>query len=396
MDLKRARSAVRDVLPPTLPSPIARYSARPKVVHVVVAGDIGGAERFLVDLASRPDQSNADHCIALMTSNPALRCLFLEAKLAVRDRGIVRESPLAYLTRSFGNADVAWLVGILKAERADIVHVHTFASHVIGVRSALKAGLPVVRTEHGIRHYLDITCSLLRRWTLRQTSAVAAVSRHVANFVAGVAPDLRDRIEVIRNGVDTQYFALAGWQDGPFAFSIASRLEPVKRIDLAITALTETRDARLTIVGDGSSRSSLERLVRKTGLEDRVYFAGYHQDVRPLVAMSHAAVNCCSIEGLGLSMLEAQAMGRPVVAFNAGGAPEIVKDGESGWLSHEISARGLGRLMVLASQDSARAQAFGLEGRRFVEAESSVASMCQSYGGLYRRVWHGVRRRLDA
>lgn len=389
---------MRNAVPPMASSTAYRVrdATPPKVVHVVVAGEIGGAERFLADLASRPDQTGADHCIALMTSNPALRHFFQDVRLSIRDRGPVRENPLAYLMRSFGREDVGWLTGVFEAERADIVHVHTFASHVIGVRSALKVGLPVVRTEHGVRHYLDITCSPFRRWTLARTSALAAVSKYVADFVAGVAPEMRDRIEVIRNGIDTEYFSVGAWPSGPFTFSIASRLEPVKRIDLAIMALTEAADAKLTIIGDGSSRSSLERLVKKNGLHNRVHFAGYRPDVRPLVALSHAAVNCCSIEGLGLSMLEAQAMGRPVVAFNAGGASEIVRDGNSGWLSDEISAHGIGRLMAVASRDRKRAQGLGLEGRRFVERECGIASMCESYARLYQRLRGRVRPRLDA
>ena len=83
--------------------------SRPKVVHVVVAGDIGGAEHFLVNLASRPELSGADHCVALMTPNPKLRAFFADAGLSIRDRGPVRENPIAYLWRSFGPADIAWL-----------------------------------------------------------------------------------------------------------------------------------------------------------------------------------------------------------------------------------------------------------------------------------------------
>ena len=235
-------------------SPIARPNrdpTRPKVVHVVVAGDIGGAERFLLDLASRPDRSNADHSIALMTPNPALREFFASARLNVHDRGAVREDPLSYLKQSFGGSDVSWLVGILGIERASIVHVHTFGSHVIGARAASRTGLPVVRTEHGIRHYLDITCAPFRRWTLAKTSAIVAVSKHVADFIAQAVPQARKRTEVIRNGVDTEYFAPREQPEGAFTFSIASRLEPVKRIDLAITAMTKIPFIRLVIIGDG-------------------------------------------------------------------------------------------------------------------------------------------------
>src|SRR5690348_18428418 len=94
----------------------SRSTMRPRVVHVVVAGDVGGAERLIVEMASRPEQSRANHSIALMTPNPMLRALFLDAGLKVHDRGPVRENPVAYLWRSFGPTDAAWLIGVLKTE----------------------------------------------------------------------------------------------------------------------------------------------------------------------------------------------------------------------------------------------------------------------------------------
>lgn len=228
-------------------SPIARPyrdPTQPKVVHVAVAGDIGGAERFLLDPESRLDRSSADHSIALMTPNPALR-----------------------------------------------------------------------------------ECS--PKW-----------------------------------------------------------------IDLAITAMTKIPFARLVNMGDGSSHRSMERMVRRAKLCDPGCFAGYQPDPRALVAMSHAAVDNCAIEG-GLATLEARAMGRPVVAFNAGGAAEIVWHGEMGWLAAEILADGLAQRMAEASMDHAPAKGFGLRARHFVERECNVNSMRFDYGRPYQKVLGHVGPRLE-
>src|SRR5258707_2111993 len=105
-----------------------RLRPRPKVMHIAVAGTISGAERFLANLAARPEASGADHCVALMTPNPQLRAMLLDAGLSVRDRGPVQEHPIAYLWRAFGPADLTWLVRAIGEERASILHLDTVRS----------------------------------------------------------------------------------------------------------------------------------------------------------------------------------------------------------------------------------------------------------------------------
>lgn len=374
--------------------PPGQSTIRPKVVHVVVAGDVGGAERLIVDIASRPEQSGADHCIALMTPNPSLRALFVDAGLKVHDRGPVRENPLAYLWRSFGPADAAWLVNALRTERADIAHLHTFGSHVIGVRAALELRLPVVRTEHGIRHYTDVTCSPFEPWAIRRTDKIIAVSQFVADFVTQSAPYARDKVLTVRNGVDTDYFRPVREPDnGPFTFAIVCRLEAVKRVDLAIRAIASLPDIKLLIVGDGSARPSLEALARELRIGERVHFAGYQSDPRPFIAKAHVALNCCAVEPLGLSLLEAQAMARPVIAMSGGGAPEIVQDARTGWLVAESSVDGLSTSMAAAAADRDRCVAMGENARKFVEQECRIETMCERYAEIYDDVLaHRVRR----
>jgi glycosyltransferase involved in cell wall biosynthesis len=360
---------------------------RIKVVHVVVAGDVGGAERLLVDIASRPDHSRADHCIALMTPNPSLRALFVDAGLKVHDRGPVHENPLAYLWRSFGPADASWLVNVLRVEHADVVHLHTFGSHVIGVRAAHKLGLPVVRTEHGIRHYLDVTCSPFEPWAIQRTDKIIAVSRFVADFALKAAPYARSKIQTIRNAVDTDYFQPAPVPgDAPFTFAIVCRLETVKRVDLAIRAIANLPDTRLLVVGDGSARPSLEALAYKLRIGERICFAGYQSDPRSFIAKSHVALNCAAAEPLGLSLLEAQAMARPVIAMSGGGVSEIIQDAHTGWLVVEPSVDGLAIAMAEAAADRERCATMGENARRFVERECRIETMCERYADVYGNV----------
>ncbi len=361
--------------------------ARPKVVHLVVAGDIGGAERFLVALASRPDASRADHTIALMTPNPELRKLLGEAGLHVRDRGPVHENGLSYLWRAFGPADVAWLGDVLRTEKAEVIHVHTFASHVLGARAGARFGLPVLRTEHGIRHYRDPSCALFRHWALHRTTKVVAVSRFVGNFVEGISPESSPKIRVIHNGVDADYFRPSPVRKrGPFSIAAVSRLEPNKRIDIAVEAVALTPGIELTVVGDGSMRTRLEKLSAKRGIAERVHFRGYQPDPRTVIAASDAIVNCTREEGLGLSVLEAAAMGRPAIAFGGGGIPEVVRDGETGWLVREDTAQGFAAVFRRAMDDRDRGATYGAKARALVESGFTIEKMCAGYSAVYREL----------
>jgi glycosyltransferase involved in cell wall biosynthesis len=358
---------------------------RPKVVHVVVAGEIGGAERFLVNLASRPELSGADHCLALMTPNPKLRAFFADAGLSIRDRGPVRENPAATLWRSFGPADISWLGRVLLEEDASLLHAHTFGSHILAARVGLRHNLPVVRTEHGVRHYRDPSCALFRHWALRHTDRIVAVSAFVARTIAAVAPHAREKIQVIPNGIDMTYFHRAPPPvDGPFTFSVVSRLEPVRRVALAIEAATRMPDVRLNIAGEGSEREKLERLARERGVASRVRFLGYLRDPRPAIAASDAAINCTREEGLGFAVIEAAAMQRPAVAFDGGGIPEIVQDRRTGWLVREDSVSALAAALTAASASRIRAAELGVAARNWVESKFGIDAMCKSYAAIYR------------
>ena len=362
-------------------------SDRPKVVHLVVAGEIGGAERFLFNLASRPVLSGADHCVALMTPNPKLRALFAEAGLRIRDRGPVRENPAAYVWRSFGPADIAWLGRILLEEGASLVHAHTFGSHILAARAALRHHLPVVRTEHGVRHYGDPTCAMFRHWALRHTDRIVAVSAYVGRTVAAIAPHAREKIRVIPNGIDLTHFDRAPSPvDGPFTFSMVSRLEPIKQVALAIEAVARTADIRLNIAGDGSERGKLEKLARKRGIEGRVHFLGYMRDPRPAIAAGDAIVNCSRVEGLPLAVIEAAAMQRPAVTFDGGGTPEIVRDRQTGWLVREHSVDALAAALAQAGASRPHAAELGINARKWVEAGFGIEPMCKSYAAVYREL----------
>ena len=195
---------------------------------------------------------------------------------------------------------------------------------------------------------------------------------------------------VIRNGVDATYFhPEEPPDDGPFTFALVCRLEPSKRVDLVMGAVARVPHILLRIAASGSARRKLQALARELRVDDRVCFLGYLPDPRPVIAESHAAINSSRDESLGLSVLEALAMQRPVVAFAGGGIPEIVQVGRTGWLVHENSVEALAARLFEASANRQRAAILGANARAFIDRECRIEDMCRGYARAYSEL-HGA------
>lgn len=365
-----------------------------RVLHVVVAGEVGGAERMLVDLASRPEESRAVHSVALVTPSERLRELLRSAGLRVRDRGPAREGALSFLVRALGPVDVAWIARAAQEERAEIVHLHTFGSQVVGTRAAGRVGARVVRTEHSTRAFVDPSCLPFTRWSLPRADVAVAISAHVARVAQDRVPAATGRLRVVFNGVDVARFApLEAPAAGPITFAVVGRLEPRKGVDRAIDALAQVPEARLSIVGDGVERADLEARARGRGLGERVRFLGFTRDVRDAVANADAVLCSSREEGLGIALLEAMAMERPVIGLATGGVPEYVTDGVTGLLAPpEAGVAGLVRVMREATRDRGALRALGAAAGAHVRAHLSIEAMCRGYADAYDAALAGRSR----
>lgn len=375
-------------------------TGRVRVAHVVVAGNIGGAERMLVDLAARPEESAADHVVVLFSPNAELAQLLVDRGLRVRDRGRVKEGPIRYLRQAFGRRDVAFVADALREEQADVVHLHTFASHVLGTRAARRTGTPILRTDHSDRAYKDPSCVPFSMWSLRHADVVVGVSEHLRRLSERRAPFFRGTRRVVLNGVDTARFRvrpIPPASGAPFTYVLVGRLEPRKGIEIALEALAKCPGTRLEIVGDGPDRSRLERHAKQCGVADRATFHGFASDVQSIIGRAHAGLSSSREEGLGLALLEIMATGRPVVAVPVGGIPEIVRSGSTGLLAQRADADSLAIAMRAAAALPAQAiEHLGASARAFVEEQASVSVMCRGYAAAYREVISSRARRAAA
>ncbi len=184
----------------------------------------------------------------------------------------------------------------------------------------------------------DIRIHLFRRWrnqALRQTHGVIVPSHYLAQIVQkwGVNPA---QITVIYNAIylPTHLPNVSNPLTTEYRVMSAGRLVPWKHMDEIITAIAPLTDVGLLIVGDGSEREKLERQVRDLQLHNRVYFTGQKTQSELLALMKTCTIFILNstYEGLPHIVLEAMAMGIPVIATGVGGTPEMVKDGITGRL----------------------------------------------------------------
>ena len=354
---------------------------------------------MLADLAAPPSKGGmlgALHTVALLPASRKLEPFFRNAGLSVVAAPLRNEGPLDYVHHAFMEPPLAWLSDVIRSTRADVAHLHTLGSQVLGTRAALRCGIPVLRTEHSTRAFDDMTAWPFSRWSLQRVDASVAISAHIAEAVRARAPWAEAKQHTIANGVDTEHFAYAPLPvrgiDEAFRFVLSGRLEPRKGIDLALHALALTPRAALDMVGEGPSRAALELLVAQLGLQGRASFLGHSADVRPHLAHAHAVLSSSRKEGLGLAVLEAMAMGRPAVAVPVGGLPEFV-DEHTGVLvdactSHALAC-GMERLMNSANMVERSHSA-----RERVVKHYSVQAMRTQYEALYCEL--SARRKLHS
>jgi glycosyltransferase involved in cell wall biosynthesis len=219
-----------------------------------------------------------------------------------------------------------------------------------------------------------------RSWIVRQADKVIVPSQYLANWVVkwGVPPE---RIAVIYNAVEIpdSVKPLSVPLKTPVKAVTAGRLIPLKRVDGLLEALREIPELGLVVVGDGPERPRLERMAQELGVSDRVYFAGQRSKEETLALMSACDffVLNSTHEGLPHVVLEAMALGLPVVATAVGGIPEVVRDGETGVLVCPGNGTLERALCVLAADGKAR-QLLGEGARRWVREHLSLEVMVAS------------------
>lgn len=354
-----------------------------RVCHVSMCLKTGGLERLLVEFAKRTRQEKFNIQFATLgeLGQPAQEIAELGFPVtSVNKKGVRRFKQLKQLASLF------------RRERIDIVHTHNTYAHFYGTIAARMAMTPiVVNSQHG----RGCGPNWKARWQFRLANLfsdrVLGVSEDAAKLCQNQDFISKNKIEVLWNGIDLDRFEYHGPNVDGQMIAVA-RLSPEKDFGTLLDAIAIARKQlpkiRLQIVGDGAERSRLEKQRDELNLQTAVEFLGERSDVPTLLKNASFFVSSSTTEGISLTILEAMAVGLPIVTTNVGGNPEIVEPGKTGTLVESRNPQQLADAIVEMYRDKEAWPVVGEHSRQRVEQHFNVNRMIRDYEALYRTLMH--------
>jgi glycosyltransferase involved in cell wall biosynthesis len=362
---------------------------RVRVLEVMATGTNGGAQEHVYSLVTRLNPECYDVRVVSLSHGSSVRRLY---KAGI-DVTVIDEPDDRQAVRALADSVASF--------QPEIVHNHMYRAEIVGTRAALLLGEKgckrpaIVSTVHSSR----IRC-VEDRQTIRQLTPLMdrlivvskAIEEKVHEEGRVGAP-----VSLIYNGVDLQRYNHQqpcctfhdeyGIPEGAPIVGVVARLEAEKGhrtlVDAWPEVLAAVPDAWLLVVGEGSERDALEAEAASLGVSERIVFTGRREDVPAITAALDVAVLPSYREAQGLSVLEAMALGRPVVASNVGGIPEMIEDGVTGVLVPPNDCDALAAAIVRLLEDHPYADMIGKRGHDLVHDRFCIELMVNSIEAIY-------------
>jgi len=364
-----------------------------RVLQLISSGGYYGAENMLLNLVSHDAQTIADNLLVTFHNRHQPNTDLYRRAL---EKGVNAE-----LVSCEGRAD--WRAAreirrLLRMRGIDVIHTHGYKADLYGYLAARGEGTPVVATCHNwltggaalaVYNFLD-------RVALRRFDAVCAVSPVIAEKLLALGLR-RQRITIIPNGIDVRTFDAvpnAGRNepqaDATQIVGIVARLDMQKGFSYLLRAVAALRGSfprlRLLIVGEGPDRAALEEMIRGYSLTDVVTLAGQQTGMSVVYASMDIFVLPSLNEGLPMTLLEAMAARKAVIATQVGAIPTVVIDQETGLLIPPADEAALTQALRQLLTDTDLRLRLGRNGRAQVERNFTAAAMVQKYRAVYEEV----------
>lgn len=323
--------------------------------------------------------------------------------------------PLAVMRRRYmtprGILGVAWraqtsvnrVLGAVDASDIGLVHSHT-STVLTGARVAMRLGVPHVWHVSEIVEHPRIVRFLLSRMIARSTDRVVAVSEAVRSHLSATAPAIRDKCDVIFNALDTAPYCVGSTVTardrfdlpGGLVVGMIGRVGTMKGQEILLAAapaiLKNHPDTTFLFVGGVLNNRTadidrLKALATTLGVGARVRILGFDADVISVLSVMDVVVQpSVRPESFGMTVLEAMATGKPVVAAAHGGVLETVRDGETGLLVPPGNPAELARAVNRLLSEQALRERMGAAGRARVQEEFGLPAFRDGYLRVYREL----------
>lgn len=375
-----------------LPDNVSILQTRRRLMFVIEALTVGGAEQLVVDLANEfVQRGDVVHVVCLSMPGELSSRLLPDVCLHVLDK-----------KRGIDYRIAGRLRALAKKHRVQVINSHLWTANLWSRIALMRSGIPVVITEHSRDTWKPLHYRLADRALSHVTARLIAVSQDTANFYTknvGVDSLL---VTVINNGVDTSLYASGNGSllrnklasPGDFLIGTVGRLTPAKNHSRLVEAAALLRDAgvpvRVVIVGEGPERSTTEARIADLNMEDQVMLLGERNDVPDLLAAFDVFVLSSDREGHPLSALEAQSAGTPVVLTDAGGSADAVlgNDQGVGGLLVEKSAEALAESLGALAAEPRRLREMSAFAQTHAARQFDKMLMIDRYSDVFNAVQH--------
>jgi len=356
-----------------------------KVLHIICRSGAGGGEKHLLDLLEGLWKSDKYEIYVLAPEglNYSLYAKYARAIFDYQSRKLFFFSNIIKACRLARDLDV------------DIIHAHLFPSNIVGFFAAWFCRKSLVVNLHAdIR---DNPGANLRKPVYfavdklihRYYSKIIAVSEYVKKRLIQSGYQ-SGKIVVIYNGVKAPPNDIAAKDKQGYVIGNIARLHKVKGQRYLIEAISTLKSRgyclSLWMIGDGDDRESLEKLVIALGLQSEVIFWGHQSDIWPFLQAFDLFVFPSLSESMGIALIEAMLLQKPVIASNVGGIPEIVNDGKNGLLVKATDVEALARGIEIMINDRKLADSLAWQAKQDAETKFTLERMIEKTGRLYKEM----------
>lgn len=379
-----------------------------KVLHIVTKLELGGAQKNVLSILETLDKKKYN--LFLVSGKEGI---LVKDALALKGVEVNLIWPLyRQINLFFDLLAIYEIYRYIKKKKIEIVHTHSSKAGILGRWAAKLAGVPViVHTIHGWEFhqwqnsFLNLLYSSLERITARITTSFVAVSQY--DIQAGLKRNIgtQKKYHLIRYGIKKEDFSNIrvdikskkeelAFNSGSSVVGMIACFKPQKSpldfIKVAQRVSKTVPEARFLLVGDGKLRKAIESLIQRSALNSKVILTGWRRDIPRIISLLDIVVLSSLWEGLPLVVLEAMAGAKPIVATSVGGIPELIQDGENGFLVSPRDARSMSEKVVFLLKDKGLSQRFGQRGRELFnsshfQTDYMISQLDNLYDSLVRK-----------